>query len=108
MRRNRNDQCHRRCHFRRPGRRACPTVPTAAARPAAAPLSRRPDRALEDPWEDNMKTKPSIAVVACVALFVSGCGSSPQDLIVGKWEAGQGGIKVTAEFARDGTAKLTM
>jgi hypothetical protein len=55
-----------------------------------------------------MKTKPRLAVVACVALLVSGCGSSPRDLIVGKWEAGQGGVKVTAEFAKDGQAKITM
>src|SRR5262245_47635076 len=55
-----------------------------------------------------MKTKFVFVVVACVALAVSGCGSSPQDLIVGKWEAGQTGAKLTAEFAKDGTAKITM
>ena len=48
-------------------------------------------------------------VIAGLLLSLSACfRSSPQDLIVGKWKAGQGGIKVTAEFARDGTAKLTM
>jgi hypothetical protein len=55
-----------------------------------------------------MKTKFRIVVVACVALFVSACGSSPQDLIVGKWEAGEGGVKVMAEFTKDAKAKLTM
>jgi hypothetical protein len=72
--------------------------------------------------EDNMNAKLSIVVLACVALFLSACGSSPQSLIVGKWEvasAKAGGvdsgygevgraIKMTAEFRRDGTAKITM
>jgi uncharacterized protein (TIGR03066 family) len=55
-----------------------------------------------------MKTKLAFVALACVALSVSGCGSSTQDLIVGKWEAGQAGAKLTAEFAKDGKAKLTM
>jgi len=57
-----------------------------------------------------MKANLAILVAfSCVALGLSACGrSAPQDLIVGKWKTGQGGIKVTAEFAQDGTAKLTM
>jgi hypothetical protein len=55
-----------------------------------------------------MKTKLGVVVAACVALSVSACGSSPQNLIVGKWEAGEGGVKVTAEFTKDARAKLTM
>lgn len=70
-----------------------------------------------------MNAKVSIVLVACVALFVSACGSSPQSLILGKWEvksAKVGGaevvggaaagraISMTAEFSRDGTAKITM
>src|SRR5215510_4654033 len=48
-------------------------------------------------------------VIAGLLLSLSACfHSRPQDLIVGKWKAGQGGVKVTAEFFRDGTAKLTM
>ena len=43
-----------------------------------------------------------------IAMFVSGCGSSPQSLIVGKWEVEGAPMKMTAEFNRDGTAKLTM
>jgi hypothetical protein len=61
--------------------------------------------------------------MACVALFVSSCGSSPQSLILGKWEvagaqvdgvddegaaAAGRAIKMSAEFDRDGTAKITM
>ena len=49
-----------------------------------------------------------IAALAFVALFVAGCGASPADMIVGKWEAGEAGIKITAEFAKDGKATLTM
>jgi hypothetical protein len=78
-----------------------------------------------------VNAKMNIGLVACVALFVSACGSSgqnlilanPQDLILGKWEAAGaqvGGvddesaaaaaraIKMSAEFNRDGTAKITM
>ena len=55
-----------------------------------------------------MKTKFAFVALACVALFVSACGSGPQDLILGKWEAGQSGVKLTAEFFKDGKAKLTM
>ncbi len=67
--------------------------------------------------------KLSIVLVACVALFVSACGSGPQSLILGKWEvsgaqvrgvddegaaAAGKAIKISAEFNRDGTAKMTM
>ena len=55
-----------------------------------------------------MRTKLVFVVLVCVALSVSGCSSGPQDLILGKWEAGQAGAKLTAEFAKDGKAKLTM
>jgi len=70
-----------------------------------------------------MNAMLSAVLVACVALFVSACGSSPQNLILGKWDvagAQVGGvddksaaaagkaIKMSAEFKRDGTAKITM
>ena len=55
-----------------------------------------------------MRMNLAIVGLAALALSLSGCHSGAQELIVGKWKAGQGGIKVTAEFARDGTAKLTM
>jgi hypothetical protein len=81
--------------------------------------------------ENNKNVKLSILVAACVALFLSACGSSPQslipgspqNLILGKWEmagAQVGGvdnqsaaaagraIKMSAEFNRDGTAKIAM
>ena len=54
-----------------------------------------------------MNTKLCIVVAACLALFVSACGSSPQSLILGKWEV-ESAIKMTAEFSRDGTAKITL
>ena len=53
-----------------------------------------------------MKTTLGIVMIACVTLFVSACGSSPGNLIVGKWEAGEG--TVTVEFTKNATAKLTM
>lgn len=70
-----------------------------------------------------MNAKLSILPVACTALFVCACGSRPQSLILGKWEvAGVNvpgaevrsaaevarAVKMTAEFNREGTAKLTM
>jgi len=55
-----------------------------------------------------MNTKFAFLALACVALLIAGCGSSPQNRIVGKWEAGQAGFKVTTEFTRDGKVALTM
>jgi len=46
--------------------------------------------------------------LAAALLSMAGCGSSPQNLIVGRWEAGQAGIKVTTEFSRDGKVTVTM
>ena len=54
-----------------------------------------------------MNAKLSFVVLACVGLLVS-CGSSPQSLILGKWEVENAPLKMTAEFGGDGTAKLTM
>ena len=72
-------------------------------------------------WADNM---PRLIFVAatCGALFLSACSSGPQNLILGKWEAASASvdgvdagsaqalntIKMTAEFAKDGTARITM
>jgi hypothetical protein len=50
----------------------------------------------------------SFVLVAWVALFLSACGSSPQSLILGKWEVENAPLKMTAEFNADGTAKITM
>jgi hypothetical protein len=73
--------------------------------------------------ENNMNAKLSFVLVACMALFVSACGSRPQSLILGKWEVASASVagaevrsaaeaaraaKMTAEFDRDGTAKLTI
>jgi len=55
-----------------------------------------------------MNAKLGIVLVACVALLVSACGGGPQGLILGKWEVENAPMKMTAEFNRDGTAKITM
>jgi hypothetical protein len=80
---------------------------------------------------DRMNVTSSIVLVAGLALFLPACGSipqslvlgDPQSLILGKWEvsgAQTGGvdderataagraIKMSAEFNKDGTAKITM
>ena len=53
-----------------------------------------------------MDAKFSIVLLA--ALFLSACASSPQSLILGKWEVESAPLKMTAEFSGDRTAKLTM
>jgi major membrane immunogen (membrane-anchored lipoprotein) len=53
-----------------------------------------------------MNKKRKVLAICC-ALFLSACGSTPRSLILGKWEV-ESAIKMTAEFSRDGTAKLTM
>ena len=55
-----------------------------------------------------MNAKLSIVLVASVVLLASACGSSPRGLILGKWEVEGAPIKMSAEFNRDGTAKITM
>jgi uncharacterized protein (TIGR03066 family) len=58
-----------------------------------------------------MKMRLGIVAVVCMVLFISGCGgasSSPDNLIVGHWEAGQSDLKIAAEFMKDGKAKITM
>jgi hypothetical protein len=55
-----------------------------------------------------MNARLSIVLVTCMALFGSACGSSPQSLILGKWEVESAPMKMTAEFSGNGTAKITM
>jgi hypothetical protein len=57
--------------------------------------------------KNAVKAKLSMVAAVSLALLVAACGASPQSLIVGKWEA-ESALKVTAEFGRDGTAKLSM
>ena len=54
-----------------------------------------------------MKAILCIAAVACLFLL-GACGSSPQSLIVGKWEVENAPMKMTAEFMDDGTAWINM
>jgi uncharacterized protein (TIGR03066 family) len=56
----------------------------------------------------NLTAARAFVLLACVALFAAGCGSAPEDRIVGKWEAGTAPATMTAEFAKDGTATLTV
>jgi hypothetical protein len=83
-------------------------------RPKSAPfvpflLGLHPERAIPSQTsEGNMRTKLAWLSVALVTLSLTGCNSSPQSLIVGKWGAGQPGAKLTAEFGKDGHAQLTI
>jgi hypothetical protein len=54
-----------------------------------------------------VKPKWLVVMATSVALFASSCGPSTQNLMTGKGEA-ESALKVTAEFSRDGRAKLTM
>jgi Lipocalin-like domain (DUF4923) len=55
-----------------------------------------------------MNSKSSFALPACIAIFISACGYDSHSLILGKWEVENAPMKMTAEFNRDGTAKITM
>lgn len=55
-----------------------------------------------------MRTKLAWLSVALATFSLTGCSSSPQSLIVGKWEVGQPGAKLTAEFGKDGHAQRTI
>ncbi len=59
------------------------------------------------PLENRTHAKWKIGVTACLSLFVSACVSSPQNLILGKWEV-DSGVKIIAEFDDNGAAKITM
>ena len=54
-----------------------------------------------------MKATSCTVVAVCLFLLVA-CGSSPQSLIVGKWEVQNATMKMTAEFNDDGTASINM
>ena len=70
-------------------------------------LSILENRKVDEPRQ-RRRDVPIVASIL-IALCLSSCaGSAPRDLIIGKWKAGQGGLKVSAEFATDNTAKLTM
>ena len=55
-----------------------------------------------------MNWKLSFVTAACVAFFISACGYGSHSLILGKWEVENAPTKMTAEFDRDGTAKITI
>jgi hypothetical protein len=54
-----------------------------------------------------MRTLIALIALVWVTLSMSGCGSSTQNQMVGKWEAGDG-IKLAAEFRKDGKGRLTL
>jgi len=54
-----------------------------------------------------MNAKLCIVLTACMVLLVA-CGTSPQSLILGKWEVENAPMKMTAEFKSDGTAMINM
>jgi len=41
-------------------------------------------------WRRNLNHVKVILTIACLALFLSGCRSTPQSLIIGKWEVETG------------------
>jgi starvation-inducible outer membrane lipoprotein len=56
---------------------------------------------------ENMKATLRIVVAACLLLLVA-CVSSPQNLILGRWEVENAPTKMTAEFNSDGTATISI
>jgi len=55
-----------------------------------------------------MHTKLLVVLACGMALFLVACLSTPQSLIVGKWEVEGAPMKMVAEFHPDGTAFVTM
>jgi hypothetical protein len=55
-----------------------------------------------------MNSPLSFVMAACLAIFTSACGYGSRSLILGKWEVENAPTKMTAEFDRDGTAKITI
>jgi hypothetical protein len=53
-----------------------------------------------------MRTKSGTVAAVCVALFLSACAPTPQNLILGRWEVENAPTKMTAEFRGDGTATI--
>jgi hypothetical protein len=56
---------------------------------------------------ENMKVTLRIVVAACLLLLVA-CGSSPQSLILGRWEVENAPTKMAAESKSDGTATISI
>jgi Lipocalin-like domain (DUF4923) len=56
---------------------------------------------------ENMKATLRIVVAACLLLLVA-CSSSPQILILGRWEVENAPTKMAAEFKSDGTATISI
>jgi hypothetical protein len=54
-----------------------------------------------------MNKKFGVVMLLMVALLVSSCAPSPENLIVGRWES-ETAVKLRAEFRSDGTALLNM
>jgi hypothetical protein len=54
-----------------------------------------------------MKATLRIVVAACLFLLVA-CSSSPQSLILGRWEVENAPTKIAAEFKSDGTATINI
>ncbi|MBX9626538.1 MAG: hypothetical protein K2X82_22245 [Gemmataceae bacterium] len=55
-----------------------------------------------------MRRTVGFVAVACAALLLPACGTSPQSRIVGKWEADASGTKAGVEFTKDGKATMTL
>ena len=62
---------------------------------------------LEKTCRGTLNLKLRILVAVSVAVVVSSCGTTPQSLILGKWDA-ESAVKLTAQFSRDGTARITI
>jgi hypothetical protein len=53
-----------------------------------------------------MKLQP-LVWTACLCLCMAGCSPQPNDSIIGKWQAADGGAN-TVEFSKDGTVTFVM
>ena len=52
--------------------------------------------------------KATLRIVVATCLLLVACGSSPQSLILGRWEVENAPTKMAAEFKSDGTATISI
>lgn len=52
--------------------------------------------------------KATLRILVATCLLLVACGSSPQSLILGRWEVENAPTKMTAEFKSDGTATISI
>jgi hypothetical protein len=84
------------------------TPPSTAPAPERALPSTRERAPIPGASRKEFLMNPYKGICAAfLCLLIAGCSSGPQDLIVGKWQAADGGGD-TVDFAKDGTVQFVV